>query len=119
VVFPAWAPQQPTIDLLGALALYCLGFVLLTSHYRVVLGRRTWKTLHFTTYFLAGFVFVHSLLTDPRLNDSRVDYLDAGKLFVEACLLIVVVAVILRARHGVRKARRVPFPAESITEGTL
>ncbi len=119
VVFPAWAPKQPTVFLLGALGVYCLCFVLLTSHYRAQLGRRRWKTLHFSTYVLAGLVFIHSLLTNPDLNGRPVNLLDGGKMFAEGCLLVLAAAIFLRVRYALRKARRVPLPGESVAEGTL
>ena len=129
LVFPAWAPRQPTINLLGAVGVYTLGFVLITSHYRVELGRRRWKTLHFSTYLMAGAIFVHGLLTDPHLNGTPFQPLDGGKLFVEGCILIVAAAVWLRVRHARRKSRAMaPAPAkenletlteETTTEGTL
>jgi DMSO/TMAO reductase YedYZ heme-binding membrane subunit len=129
IVFPAWAPRQPTINLLGAIGLYTLGFVLITSHYRVQLGRRRWKTLHFSTYLLAGVVFLHSLLTDPHLNGTPFQPLDGEKLFVEGCILIVLSAVWLRIRHARRRSRRAPstdsaeqiepLAEETTPEGTL
>ena len=129
VVFPACAPRQPTINLLGAIGLYTLVFVLVTSHYRVALGRRRWKTLHFSTYLLAGTAFLHGLLTDPHLNGTPFQPLDGEKLFVEACLLIVATAVWLRVRHARRKSRRTrravspgnldPLAEETTPEGTL
>lgn len=105
LVFPAWAPSQPTINLLGAAGLYCLVLVVVTSQYRVELGRRRWKTLHYTTYAVAGFVFVHSLLTDPLLKNSPVDFLDGEKLFVGACILLVAAGTALRIRYALRKRR--------------
>ncbi len=119
VVFPAWAPRQPVVNLFGTAAIYTLAFVLVTSHYRVEIGRRTWKKLHFTTYLLAGLVFVHSLLTEPHLNGAPVDLLDGEKLFVEACLLVVLIATLLRFNYAMRKKRRVSLPAETAAEGTL
>lgn len=119
IVFPAWAPKQPTINLIGAGALYTLAFVLITSYCRVQLGRRTWKTLHFTTYLVAGFAFVHSILTNPRLNSAPVDYLDGGKVYIEICLLIVLGAIFLRVRYALRKARSRQFVGEGVPEGTL
>ena len=119
VVFPAWAPRQPIVNLFGAAAVYTLAFVLVTSHYRVEIGRRTWKKLHFTTYILAGCVFVHSLLTDPHLNGSPLDLFDGEKVFVEACMVVVLVATVLRLRYTLQKRRRVALPAEAVTEGTL
>lgn len=119
IVFPLWAPKQPTINLIGAGALYTLAFVLVTSHYRVQLGRKTWKTLHFTTYAVAAFAFVHSVMTNPNLNNAPVDYLDGGKLYIYVCLLVVLGAIYLRLRYALRKARSRQFVGERLPEGTL
>jgi DMSO/TMAO reductase YedYZ heme-binding membrane subunit len=119
IAFPAWAPKQPTINLIGAGALYTLAFVLITSYYRVQLGRRAWKTLHFTTYGVAGFAFVHSILANPHLNSAPVDYLDGGKVYIEICLAIVLAAIYLRVRYALAKARGQRFAAQSVPEGTL
>jgi DMSO/TMAO reductase YedYZ heme-binding membrane subunit len=105
VVFPAWAPRQPVINLLGAAALYCVVIVVVASQFRLEMGRKTWKALHYTTYVVAGFGFVHSLLTDSQLNGTPFDPLDGEKLFVEGCLLVVVLASLARARYALQKPR--------------
>ncbi|HEV2385823.1 MAG TPA: ferric reductase-like transmembrane domain-containing protein [Candidatus Acidoferrales bacterium] len=110
VVLPAWAPSQPAINLLGAAALYAAAFVLVTSHYRLELGRRTWKSLHFTTYAVAALAFLHGLFTDSHLNGVRLDPLDGEKLFVEGCLLLVLAATLMRIRHELRQRAK---PAET------
>jgi DMSO/TMAO reductase YedYZ heme-binding membrane subunit len=119
IVFPAWAPKQPTINLIGAGALYTLAFVLITSYYRVALGRRTWKALHFTTYLVAGFAFVHSVLTDPELLGKPVDFLDGEKVFIEICLLVVLAAITLRVRYALLNSRDRQTAREGALEGTL
>jgi len=103
ILYPVNAPKQPWINVLGALALYALAFVVLTSYFRFELGRRTWKTLHFTAYAVAALFFVHGILTDPKLKDAPVDYLDGEKVYVELCLLLVIVAVGYRVRWQLRQ----------------
>ena len=103
ILYPVTAPKQPWINVLGALALYALAFVVLTSYFRFELGRRTWKTLHFTAYAVAALFFVHGILTDPKLKDAPVDYLDGEKVYVELCLLLVIVAVGYRVRWQLRQ----------------
>ena len=46
--------KQPVINALGALALYLVAFVVATSYFRVEIGRRRWKLLHYTTYAAAA-----------------------------------------------------------------
>ena len=100
---PVNAPKQPWINVLGALALYSLAFVVVTSYFRGELGRKRWKTLHFTAYGTAGLFYVHGILTDPNLKDQPIDFLDGEKVYVEICLLIVIVAMVLRWRWQLRQ----------------
>ena len=106
IVFPVWSPKQPLENTLGAVALYALVIVVVTSYARLRLGRRQWKLVHFLVYPAAALLFVHGLLTDPQLKDRTVDWLDGEKLFVEACLLVVAVASLWAWRYRVAKQRR-------------
>jgi methionine sulfoxide reductase heme-binding subunit len=103
ILYPVHAPKQPWINVLGALALYALSFVVLTSYFRRELGRRTWKTLHFTAYGVAALFFVHGIRTDPQLKDAPIDFLDGEKVYVELCLLLVILAVGYRVRWQLRQ----------------
>jgi DMSO/TMAO reductase YedYZ heme-binding membrane subunit len=98
LVYPVHAPRQPLINTLGAGALYCLAFVVVTSYFRFGLGRRRWKALHFTTYATALLVFAHALFTDPHLKDAPLDPFDGEKVYVETLALLVTVAIGLRVR---------------------
>jgi sulfoxide reductase heme-binding subunit YedZ len=103
ILFPVNAPKQPWINVLGALALYSLAFVVVTSYFRRELGRKTWKTLHFTAYGTAALFYVHGILTDPQLKDAPIDFLDGEKVYVELCLLAVIIAIGFRVRWQLRQ----------------
>ena len=107
VLFPVWSPSQPLENTLGAVAFYLLSAVVVTSYFRVELGRRTWKRLHYLAYGAAAFFFVHGLLTDPNLNNAPFNPLDAEKVLVEVCLLLVIVGVGMRIRYALKKNERV------------
>src|SRR4029077_94956 len=62
VVYPVRSPSQPLENTVGAVALYTVAIVVVTSYLRVRLGRRLWKSV------IA--VFWHSLFTDPDLKNS-------------------------------------------------
>ncbi|MGH7635224.1 MAG: ferric reductase-like transmembrane domain-containing protein [Gemmatimonadaceae bacterium] len=114
--YPIDAPKQPWINTAGAVAVYLLVFVLVTSYFRFEIGRRWWKRMHFTTYALFPLYAVHSILTDPALRDRSIDYLDGEKVYVELCVLAVVLAIAARIewqrRHpGRRKRRALRAPA--------
>jgi sulfoxide reductase heme-binding subunit YedZ len=106
LIYPVHSPSQPLENTIGAIALYVVALVVVTSYLRIRLGRRVWKSFHFTIYVAAAALFWHSLFTDPALKNSPVDWFDGGKLFVEACLAIIAVAAILRWRHSVKRAEQ-------------
>ncbi|HXJ96485.1 MAG TPA: ferric reductase-like transmembrane domain-containing protein [Terriglobia bacterium] len=106
VAFPLWSPQQPLENTIGAAALYLLVIVVVTSLYRIELGRRIWKRFHYLTYAAGAALFIHGILTDPQLNHSRIDPLDGEKVLVESCLLLIAAGTVWRLRHG-RKRRAV------------
>ena len=98
VLVPVSSPEQPTINVIGALALYLLIFTVITSIYRAEIGRATWKPLHYLTYVFVGLFVVHGALTDQNLNDKPVDLLDAEKLGIIAAGVAVAVAAAFRFR---------------------
>jgi predicted ferric reductase len=103
IVYPVHSPQQPLENTIGAIALYVVAIMVVTSYFRIQLGRRTWKAFHFTVYLGAVALFWHSLFTDPDLKGAPIDWLDGGKLFVESCATIILVASLLRWRHSRQK----------------
>jgi predicted ferric reductase len=109
IAFPVWSPQQPLENTIGAGALYLLVVIVVTSIYRVELGRHLWKLLHYLTYPAAAALFIHGILTNPNLNGQPVDYLDGGKVFVEICLVVIACASAWRVNYGRKKrlAKRV------------
>ncbi|MGC1616974.1 MAG: ferric reductase-like transmembrane domain-containing protein [Candidatus Acidiferrum sp.] len=104
LVYPVHSPQQPLENTIGAIALYIVAIMVVTSYFRIQLGRRTWKAFHFTVYLAAVALFYHSLFTDPDLQGAPIDWLDGGKLFVESCALVILVTILLRAHHARKKA---------------
>lgn len=100
ILWPLHSPTQPLVNSLGAAALYCLTLVVVTSYFRVQLGRRTWKALHYTAYASAALFFTHGIFTDPELKGRPTDFLDGEKLAVEGCLLVVLLAVGWRVRYA-------------------
>jgi sulfoxide reductase heme-binding subunit YedZ len=109
IMFPVRSPMQPLESTLGAIAFYLVAFAVVTSYFRHAIGFHRWKQLHYTTYAAAAVFYVHGILSDPLLQNRPVDWIDAEKVYVEACLLLVVAATWLRATRGRRRhgARRV------------
>jgi predicted ferric reductase len=111
ILFPVHSPSQPLENSIGAIALYCLAVVVVTSYFRLKLGRRLWKSFHFVIYAAALALFWHSIFTDPNLKNTPVDPFDGEKVFIELCGLTVVVFGFLRWRFAAKKSQRAPtFP---------
>ena len=106
VTFPLRSPVQPIENAIGAAGLYLIVVVVLTSYFRLRLGRHRWKRFHFLVYAASVCIFIHGILTDPQLKGNRIDPLDGEKLFVESCLLIVVLTTVWAWRYRLRKDRQ-------------
>jgi sulfoxide reductase heme-binding subunit YedZ len=104
IVVPIWSPTQPVENTLGAIAFYLVAFVVLTSYFRRVFGRHRWKRLHYTAYAAAAVFYLHGTLADPLLQNRPVDFIDAEKIYVEVCGLLVLSATSWRIakRRGPR-----------------
>lgn len=103
VFFPIITREQPILTSLGALAAYSLIFVVVTAYLRSRFRYVFWKRLHYVTYLVIGAFLVHGIFTEPSLKPNAViDYLDGGKVFIEACALICVGLVIWRVSYGRR-----------------
>jgi len=106
VLVPIHSPEQPGITTLGAVGLYLLAFAVLTSAHRVrsALGRHWWRLFHYSTYASAAVFFVHGVVADPLLRGRPPDLIDAEKVYVEVCALLVVAGIVWRIEH--RRALR-------------
>jgi DMSO/TMAO reductase YedYZ heme-binding membrane subunit len=108
ILLPVSAPHQAVWTVLGAMALYALIVVVITTQKAVKrrLGFRAWKNIHLISYGTAFLFVVHGIVMDPELKDRPVDWLDGEKLLVELCALILVAATIIRLRHFRRTVRK-------------
>jgi DMSO/TMAO reductase YedYZ heme-binding membrane subunit len=108
LLWPVHAPHQWFWTILGALALYALIVVIVTTQ-KVIknrLGFRTWKNIHLVSYGTALLFVIHGIWMDPQLKDRPVDWLDGEKLVSELCGLVLVVATVIRWRYYRRHQRR-------------
>ena len=110
VLIPIESPVQPFSNNLGALGLYLVTIVALTSlkPARSALGRHRWKAIHYTTYAAAVVFFAHGIIADPKLQNRSIDFIDAEKVYVEGCAAAVAAATVWRIQH-----RRVNRPGSS------
>ncbi len=103
LLLPAWTEHQPLANTFGSVALYMIGAVVISSYYKDKIQLSLWRTLHFTSYFAAVPLILHSVITDPKLEDRPIDWFDAEKLFVLLCCLAIVALSFYRyfiARRG-------------------
>jgi predicted ferric reductase len=105
LALPVWSPVQPIENTVGAVSLYLLVVVLVTSYFRLRLGRRQWKRFHYLVYAAGICTFIHGILADPALKGNAIDPLDGEKLFIESCLLVVMTAALWAWRYRLRKDR--------------
>ena len=105
LVLPVWSPVQPIENTFGAVSVYLIVVVILTSYFRLRLGRSQWKLFHYLVYVAGICTFIHGILADPDLKGKAIDPLDGEKLFVESCLLVVVLTTVWAWRYRLRKDR--------------
>lgn len=109
VLWPIHSYLQPKLNLAGAVALYLLVIVLMSSLWRLRMPRRVWRNLHWLVYPATALLLLHSLLTDPELKDGRPDMLDGGKVYIEATVAAVVLLIAIRVamrRTGLRAGNK-------------
>ncbi|HSY37385.1 MAG TPA: ferric reductase-like transmembrane domain-containing protein [Acidobacteriaceae bacterium] len=101
LVWPLHSPLQPTLNTVGALALYLVVLLVGSSLLRRQMGRPLWRRLHYAAFPMMVLMFIHSILTDPELKDGHPDLLDGGKVFLEIACVVSVAAVVARVwLHG-------------------
>lgn len=90
LLLPLWTENQPYANTFGALALYLIAIVVVSSYYKEKLKLSLWRTLHYLSYFAAVPLIIHSVWTDPKLEDRPIDWFDAEKVFVLLCCLVII-----------------------------
>lgn len=100
IFWPSNAPHQKTGVLFGTISLYAILIVLLTTQ-KVVkknMSFRSWKNIHFIAYLSSLGFIVHGLIMDPLLKDRPIDWLDAEKVLVEVCAILLIAMLYLRLK---------------------
>ncbi len=90
LLFPAWTQHQPLANTFGSIAFYLIGVVVISSYFKEQIKLPLWRTLHYLSYFAIVPLVLHSIITDPKLQDRPIDWFDAEKLFVILCCVIIV-----------------------------
>ncbi len=87
LVLPLWTEHQPLANVFGAVAFYIIAVVVVSSYYKEKISLKAWRFLHYSSYVAAIPLFIHSIITDPRLEDRPVDWFDGEKVLVELCVV--------------------------------
>ncbi len=103
VAWPSSAPQQATLNVLGALALYLLCVLVGASYLRRRLGRRRWKAVHYASYACAVLFVIHGAFVDPKLLDRPVNFFDPEKTSILLCAVAIVWGTWLRVGVALRR----------------
>ena len=107
LLVPLNAPHQPKIVLIGSIALLALLIAILTSQkiIKKKLGYRLWKNIHLISYCTTIIAIVHGVIMDPLLKDRPTDWIDAEKLYIQLCGLLVVTASVIRYRYHMNNTK--------------
>ncbi len=89
LLLPAWTEHQPLANTFGSIAFYLMGVVIVSSYYKSKIKLKTWRTLHYISYFAIVPLTLHSIITDPKLKDRPIDWFDAEKLFCIFCCVAI------------------------------
>ena len=84
--------------------MYALIIVLISTQKAVKkrMQFRTWKNIHLISYGTALLFIVHGLVMDPQLKDRPLNLFDGEKVVSEGCLLLILIAVILRYQYHLK-----------------
>lgn len=85
LLLPAWTEHQPLANSFGSIAFYLLGVVVISSFYKDRIEFRWWRALHYGSYIAILPLILHSIMTDPKLQDRPIDWFDAEKIYVLLC----------------------------------
>ncbi len=96
LLLPAWTQHQPLANTFGSVAFYLLGMVVISSYFKQQIQSSVWRKFHYLSYFAIVPLVLHSIITDPKLQDRPIDWLDAEKLFVLFCCLVIVGLAVYR-----------------------
>lgn len=90
LLLPLWTQHQPYANLFGAIALYLIAVVVISSYVKNKIKSKVWRALHYLSYVAALPLVIHAVWTDPKLEDRPIDWFDAEKMFVLLCSLVIV-----------------------------
>ncbi|MGD8319856.1 MAG: ferric reductase-like transmembrane domain-containing protein [Gemmatimonadota bacterium] len=106
VLWPSGAPQQATANVWGAISMYLLAVVVVTSYVRRKMGRGAWKAVHYASFVCAILFVLHGAVLDPKLENRPINYFDPEKASIVLCAAVMIWGTWLRARWALRRRAR-------------
>jgi sulfoxide reductase heme-binding subunit YedZ len=102
IIWPISNKHQTFFVWLGYCSFLALLLVIITSQKQIrkALGFTLWKYIHVISYFTSVLFIAHAIVMDPLLKDRAVDFIDAEKVFMELCGLVLIVAFYCRYRYS-------------------
>jgi sulfoxide reductase heme-binding subunit YedZ len=107
LLWPSNNLHQPFFVWLGYISFVAVLLVIITSQKIIknALGFSIWKNIHVISYMTGILFIVHAIVMDPLLKDRAVDFIDAEKVFMELCAIILLAAFYWRYQYA-RKQKK-------------
>jgi len=101
IIWPSTNLHQPFFVWLGYISFVALLVVIITSqnYIKKALGFSLWKNIHVISYLTGVLFIIHGIVMDPLLKDRSVDFIDAEKVFLELCAVILLAAFYWRYKY--------------------
>ena len=108
IIFPINAPTQKIFIAFGTLSMFAIFTVIITTQkiVRDKMSFRTWKNIHLISYGTAMLFVIHGIIMDSQLKNRSVDIFDTEKLVSEICLILLIVASVIRYKFHTKTKKK-------------
>ncbi len=106
LLWPSNNLHQPIFVWIGYVSLIALLIVIITSQNLIkkALGFNLWKNIHIISYLTGVLFIIHAIVMDPLLKDRAVDFIDAEKVFMELCAIVLLCAFYWRYQYNKKQS---------------
>jgi hypothetical protein len=89
LLLPLWTEHQPYANAFGALALYLIAVIVVSSYYKDKIKTSGMTHVSLPVLLCCGASDYSQRWTDPKLEDQPIDWFDAEKIFVLLCCSVI------------------------------